>query len=111
MSIATTIADIPTGFLVVIGLLLAAFAVRFRGIVTIAVTGLLIVGTWASGQPRPGECLFFGALVYAILSIVAGIFGGGTREGDDAPAGGYSYADEQARLASEYHRRERESRF
>ena len=30
---------------------------------------------------------------------------------DDAPAGGYSYADEQARLASEYHRRDREGRF
>lgn len=110
MNIATIFADIPTGFLVVIGLIVLAVAVRFRGITTIALTGLLMIGTWAGGHPRPGECLLVGAIVYAILSIVSGIFGD-RGLGDDAPTGGYSYADEQARLASEYHRRDREGRF
>jgi hypothetical protein len=110
MNIATIFADIPTGFLVVIGLIVLAVAVRFRGIATIALTGLLMIGTWASGHPRPAECLLFGAIVYVILSIVAGIFGGRGYDAD-APASGYSYADEQARLASEYQRREREGRF
>jgi len=52
-----------------------------------------------------------GIVLYGGLAIIGSIFGGRGELDHEARSGDYDYAAEQARLASEYHRRDRESRF
>lgn len=111
MSITTIIAEIPIGAIVVLGLALAALALRFRGIVSLTIGAICLLGTWNAGEAQPGLAIAVAFGFYVILSAVAGIFGSRTTISDDDGNAGYSYADEQARLASEYHRRQREGRF
>lgn len=111
MTIATIFADIPTGWLIVLGLIVFALAIRFRGIVSLAVTAFFMLGTWNAGDPQPVLCIAIGFIFWIVLTALASYFGGSDADDAGAPAGGYSHAAEQARLASEYHRRDRESRF
>jgi hypothetical protein len=111
MTASSFIADIPTGFIVVAGLVVLVLAVRFRGGMSIAFAVLCLVGTWNAGEAQPLLAVIMGAVLYGFLALVSGLFGGRGGMDTDAPTGGYDYAAEQARLASEYHRRDRESRF
>ncbi len=111
MTASTIIADIPTGFIVVAGIVVLILAVRFRGPMSIAFAGLCFLGTWNAGEAQPVIAALMGVALYGVLALIANVIGGRGELDSEAPAGGYDYAAEQARLASEYHRRDRESRF
>lgn len=112
MNIATIIAEIPTGVIVVIGLIALVLAIRFRASMSIALAAITLFGTWNAGEVQPVLAILMGGGFYIVLSVIGGIFGGRNALDDDAPInGGYDYGAEQSRLAREYHRRERESRF
>jgi len=111
MTASTIIADIPTGFIIVAGIVVLILAVRFRGPMSIAFAGLCLLGTWNAGDAQPLLAAVMGIALYGVLALVRNVFGGRGEVDSGVPAGGYDYAAEQARLASEYHRRDRESRF
>lgn len=111
MTASTIIADIPTGFIIVAGIVVLILAVRFRGPMSIAFAGLCLLGTWNAGDAQPLLAAVMGMALYGVLALIGNVFGGRGEPDSGAPAGGYDYAAEQARLASEYHRRDRESRF
>lgn len=111
MTASTIIADIPTGIIIVAGIVVLILAVRYRGPMAIAFAGLCLLGTWNAGDAQPVLAAVMGVALYGVLSLIGNVFGGRGELDSGAPAGGYDYAAEQARLASEYHRRDRESRF
>ncbi|MEJ7928173.1 hypothetical protein WG908_15610 [Sphingobium sp. AN641] len=111
MTASTIIAAIPTGFIIVAGIVVLILAVRFRGPMSIAFAGLCLLGTWNAGDAQPLLAAVMGIALYGVLALIGNVFGGRGELDSGAPAGGYDYAAEQARLASEYHRRDRESRF
>ncbi|CAN5223155.1 MULTISPECIES: hypothetical protein [Sphingobium] len=111
MTASTIIADIPTGLIVVTGLVMLILAVRFRGPMSIAFAILCLFGTWNAGEAQPVLAAIMGIVLYGGLAIIGSIFGGRGELDHEARSGDYDYAAEQARLASEYHRRDRESRF
>ncbi|MCP1472206.1 hypothetical protein J3E64_003924 [Sphingobium sp. OAS761] len=111
MSITSIFADMPTGVIVVIALIAAALAVRFRGIVSLAFAAFCLFGSWNAGDAQPVLlALGMGIASYAILSVVGGIFGGKAPD-DDVPDRGFDHDAEYARLIEQHHRREREGRF
>jgi|GEM_PF-2881167 len=111
MTASSIIADIPTSFIVVAGLIVLVLAVRFRGPMSIAFAALCLLGTWNAGEPQPLLAAIMGGVLYGSLALIGGVFGGRGGMDDHAQTGGYDYTAEQARLAREYHRRDRESLF
>lgn len=111
MTASTIIADIPTGFIIVAGIVVLILAVRFRGPMSIVFAALCLLGTWNAGEAKPAIAALMGVALYGFLALIGSVFVGRGELDSEVPAGGYDYAAEQARLASEYHRRDRESRF
>ena len=109
MTASTIIADIPTGLIVVAGLIVLILAVRFRGPMSIAFAALCLLGTWNAGEAQPMLAAVMGVALYGVLSLISGVFSGRGELDSEAPPG--DSGAEQARLAREYHRRDRESRF
>lgn len=111
MSITSIFAEMPTGVIVVIALIAAVLAVRFRGVVSLAFAAFCLFGSWNAGDAQPVLlALGMGIASYAILSLVSGIFGGEVPD-DGVPDRGYDHDAEYARLIDQNHRREREGRF
>lgn len=110
MAFANIYSAIPTGTIVVIAEILALLALRFRAIVALGLTVLAFVGLSRAGDPHPFLALPFGALVYGLLSAITAIFAGrgDAGEGEQRRLG---HAGDQDRIAADYHRRQRESRF
>ena len=111
MSFASIFDGVPAWVLVPCAFLLIVAALRYRGAVAIVVTGLCLFGLWNAGDPHPWLAFPFGLLIYGVLSAIASFFGRAIGEDAGGEGGGYDHAAEQARLANEYHRREREGRF
>ncbi len=111
MSFASIFDGIPAWVLVPCAFILIVAALRYRGTVAIVLTALCLFGLWNAGDPHPWLAFPFGLLIYAVLSGIAGMFGRAIGEDGGGEGGGYDHAAEQARLANEYHRREREGRF
>lgn len=110
MAFANIYSAIPTGTIVVIALVLTMLALRFRAILALGLTVLAFAGLSRAGDPHPFLALPFGALVYGLLSALAGIFAGrgDECEGEHRRMG---QAGDQDRIAADYHRRQGESRF
>src|SRR3546814_15650457 len=92
-------------------MLLLWLALCFRGLVAIVVTILCFIGLKSAGDPHLWIAIPVGLLVYGVLGAIAGLFPGGGSAVDDGRGSGADHAAEQARLARDYHRREREARL
>ena len=111
MSITSIFADMPTGVIVVIALIAAVLAVRFRGVVSLVFAAFCLFGSWNAGDAQPVLlALGMGIGCYAILSVVGGIFGGKVPD-DEVPDRGFPHDADSARLIEQHHRREGEGRF
>lgn len=111
MTFASIIGATPIWGLALSCLVVLWLALRFRGLVAIAVTILCLVGLKSAGDPNLWIAIPVGVLVYGALGAIAGMLPGAASADDDGRGFGADHAAEQARLARGYHRREREARF
>lgn len=111
MTFASIWNGLPAWALVPVAFVLIVLALRYRGAVAIGLTAICLLGLWNAGDPHPWIALPIGLLFYGVLTAVAGAFSGALGMDDGGDANGYDPAAEQARLAADYYRRQREGRF
>ncbi len=111
MTFASIIDAMPLWAMALSAMLLLWLALRFRGLVAIAVTVLCFIGLKSAGDAHLWIAIPVGVLVYGVLGAIAGLLPGGGSMNDDGRGFGAHHAEEQARLARDYHRRDREARF
>jgi len=111
MTFATIFDGFPAWGLVPLAFVALAFALLYRGVTALGVTAVCLFGLWNAGDPHPWIAFPVGLLIYGVLTGIAAVFGRaiGVDEGDEADSA--RYREEQARIATGYHRREREGRF
>lgn len=85
---------LPTGFVIVSGIIVLILAVRFRGSMSIAFATLCLLGTWNAGDAQPIVAALMGVALYGVLALIANVLAGRGELYSDAPASGYDYAAE-----------------
>lgn len=74
MSVTDLFDTLPTGAIIVGGLVLAALAVRFRKAFALALAAVAAYGQWRAGDASFWIPVAMGVLAYAILETLAGLF-------------------------------------